>query len=545
MAVNDYDKAIQGKLVEWDAIRDVLCGERAVKAKEDTYLCRLPGQRPVQGPDGQAVDLYKKYLELAVLLPFAGPFLSRVIGIVFRKPPVFTMPNKELQADCKNITLEAPAVTEEAFAKSVFRENSTTGHGCIVVDYSDVAGRAYQRLYRAGSIGRVWWGMNGAVAEPVRVTLKEYLTDPDVTKADDPFAVEEIEQWRVIELRPDTPLTPQQRDAAGVAGGDDRYPFGYLQHQLYRQELSKDGKRTGAFAKYGEVVVPTRRETPLWFIPVVPFSPFAMSWSIEKPPVLDLVELVLADYRLSADYYGLLHKCGAGTILFGAGIASTEQGKLSSVGAGIAMLCEQPTATLNYVQTNGAAGVEIRTARVDLRADMGTALGRLMAAQQKNVAESGTALELQFSGDDATLQQITGTTALALEQALKIQAWWNGTEKEPCEVNATVELNDAFIKKGFTPKDLIELATFTDMKGWTERDLYFNLKKADQLDPETTFEQWLANRQAGGASMADLSNVIAELEAAIAAQDQDGIDVAMQSLRAATAHNPDQMREVA
>jgi len=475
MPVDTVHKDVEAMCKTWETIDDLLEGQRAVQAKQTTYLPRLPGQRVVVY-EGTVVDLYRKYLERAVLLPFISPLLSRLLGMIFRKAPVYQVPQSILP-DMENITLEAPAVTAEGFAKKVVRENLTLGRGAIVVDWDNTNGRAYQRLYCADDVVNWAYALVGAQPVPRRIVLEEDVYE-DVPG--DPFAAEEIEQYRVLEL---------------VGDPSPGYPLGYLQHQLWREVKDKEGHATGQWMPYGDPVVPMRRGQPLAFIPVVPFNPFCLSLEVEKPPMQDLSELLIAHYRLSADYYTLLHHCGAGAVLFGRGFSQAEQASVTTVGGGALVFAENAGAALEYIQTNGQSGSEIKAAMAELVMQMGMAAGRLLLSQQKNVAESGAAMEMQFSGEDASLQQIAGTCAMALEEAMKIHVWWSSDVALPSDVqDVSVELNDQFITSRMSAQDVLSLTTAADAGAMTDEDLFWNLKRAEMLDPETTYEEWEAER---------------------------------------------------
>lgn len=446
----------------WTKIRDVLAGEDAVKEKAETYLPRLPGQRRLRIND-EWVDLYEPYLDRAVLLPFAGPLVSRLLGMVFRRAPVFTVP-AVAEAHLENIALTAPTTTAENLAKMAVRECLTTGLGAISVNWDEQQRRPYQRHYLAHNVVNWREELVGSVPTPTRIVLREYIEEED---DDDPFEVEAVEQYRVYTL------------VDGVA-----------QVEVWRLE-----SEAAQWQVVDSTIILTRRQVPLTFLPVVPVTPFGVQWTVEQPPVRDLVDLVLSHYKLSADYYQLLHLCGAGSVLFGAGLSETEQTRITTVGGGTIILSENAGANLQYVQTNGAAGAEIKTAMADLVGQMGIAAGRLMLAQTKNVAESGAALELQFSGDDANLQQIAGAVAMALEAALRMHVWWMGTAATPDDLDdVRVELNDQFVSQRLLPQDVVSLASAADMGALMDEDLFWQLQRGEVLDPLTDFDRWQANR---------------------------------------------------
>src|SRR5512143_1229573 len=179
----------------WTKIRDVLAGESAVKAKDEDYLPRLPGQRKV-AVAAEWIDLYDGYLARAVLLPFAGPLLARLTGMVFRKAPVFTVP-AAIEPQLDNIALMAPAITAEGLAKITLRECITTGWGCLTVNWDELQRRPYQRHYLADNVVSWREELVAGQPQPTQIVLREYL---DAIDSDDPFVLEAEEQYRVFQL---------------------------------------------------------------------------------------------------------------------------------------------------------------------------------------------------------------------------------------------------------------------------------------------------------------------------------------------------------
>jgi hypothetical protein len=76
-------------------------------------------------------------------------------------------------------------------------------------------------------------------------------------------------------------------------------------HRRGRQADQRSSRRTRSD--------PTRKGKPLTFIPFVFINPTTIRPSIEKPPLLDMVDVNLSHYRSSADYEHGLHFTGLPT----------------------------------------------------------------------------------------------------------------------------------------------------------------------------------------------------------------------------------------
>ncbi len=542
MPITDRHQSVLEIMPEWRKIRDVLAGPRKVKALQYTrtsdsviragvtspYIPRLPGQEVFTGPGGETIDEYANYVRRANLLPFAGPLLNRMCGLVFRKVPTFTLP-AGIEPQLANITLDG--CTAENFSWQVLRTNISTGFGVISVDYSGSLNRPYQRLYADAAV--IDWRHTIVDGVPVlsHVRLLEYVDVPQ-----DEFTHVPVEQIRVIEVSTDAALlSPAQLST--IQRLPDLYQMGFCIQRLFREAGDTNGRRTGEWVEV-ERFVPHRRGQPLPFLPVVPFNPFAATWSVETPPMCYLADLILSHLLNSADYEQLLHECGAGTVLFGAGFSELEQEHFKRVGGGALAFTANPDSSLSYVQTSGVAGKEIREAMEDKKLDMARAVGRLLMAQNKNVAESGAALSLQFSGDDANLQTIAGATAFALEQALKIHVWWASTAATLADVtDVAVNFSDAFVDAPISPADAESLVAIRDSGSMTDEDLFYKLKQGEILAPETTFDDWLEVRGSGNGLSdrvrQEVAALLAEIEAANAAGDEASMADAIAGIRRA------------
>lgn len=469
MPIDTYISDAQQYVDCWRTVRDVLAGPEALRAAGTRYLPRNPGQA-VFTYRGQRVDEYANYVARSMPLTYAAPLLNRLVGVVFRKAPAFTTTASVVE-QLGNVTLSAPAVSGEGLAKQLLRELITTGWCGVMVDYDDRSGRPYQRVYRAEAIRSWRFGLVGATPWLTRLILHEQVVEPD---PGDPYMTRTADHFVVCALDNE------------VSDGTE-LPFGPYTVTRYRRE-----ETTGDIVQIGESRTPLRRGTPLGAIPFVPLNPWGTCWQPCRPPLMDLCDLILGHYRNSADLEHLLHKCAAGTVLFGAGIDHKSQEGFLETGAGRVLFTELTGASLQYVQTSGAAGVEITSAMDAKKAEMAVAAGRLLLSQQKNVAESGAALELQFAGEDATLQQMAGSVAMALEEALRLHTWWDGYDGPRGEI--TVELNDQFLMGRLAPQDVMQLTTAAEAGAMTDADLFWNLKTGERLDPSTDYDSWRRGR---------------------------------------------------
>ena len=515
MGVAHICDEVQQRAADWRKIRLFLCGARAVKDAGTLLLPRLPGQS-TYGVGNQTVDEYQNYkFRAKPLTAYVKRVLRGLVGMCFRRDPVFTVPD-EIVADLDNLTLTGTTAT--GFAKRLLAENLAMSFGAIVVDYSEAAQRPYQRFYAAENILDWEHAIVGGVPVPRRIVLREYQTDRDAKGM-----MKRVECRREIAL------------AEGEQAGAARYPLGITTHQLYRQQDER-GAPTTEWLPYGPPIVPRRRQQPIDFLPVVLFNADGIEWEPSDPVLLELIELVHAHYLLSADLGQLLHLVGAGTFLHGAGISDAEKREGVKVGGGGLVLSTSDAATYRYVQTSGSDAAVITAEMEAIKHECAVAVARLLLSEERRVAETAESQRVAFAADDATLQNIVGSTGFALERAMRMHAWWQSTAPTTNDVDVSVTLNTDFIEARMSADELVRIGIEV-AGGRLSWSSYFALAKQGELVPADRTEEderrLIAESGQGDASMmAEAQASLAAMRAAMASGDQAAMANAMASLDA-------------
>jgi hypothetical protein len=189
-------------------------------------------------------------------------------------------------------------------------------------------------------------------------------------------------------------------------------------------------------------VWPTRRAELLPWIPIVPVGAQACGWAVEKPALLDLVDLNIADWRNSADYEAALACIKPVYYLFG--VPTGTQIVLNSRRA---ITSEDTSASAGILQ--GSDPVGLRTAINEKRAAMATLGARLLEAQP-DVGETATAVRMRHAGDEASLRTVAATMGEALTRALRFHAWWLGVDEQTVEVRPNMD----YVSAKLSPDEL-------------------------------------------------------------------------------------------
>ena len=247
------------------------------------------------------------------------------------------------------------------FAEMVAEEVVKIGRCDVLVDHppmtealtvaqaESMGMRPYMRLYDAESI--INWRtdrIDGAEMLTLVVLEEEYKI------FEDEFKYECKTQWRVLDL-----------------------PEG-----IYRQRVFRKDDR-GNFV-LAETIYPTSQGRPLARIPFEFFGIRDNTPCVDKPPLLDLVEVNLSHYRTTADYEHGLHFTGLPTPVV-TGFYSDAQDAQLRIGSGTAWLLPDPTSKAFYLEFTGQGLSELREALRAKEAMMATLGARILEIGRAHV----------------------------------------------------------------------------------------------------------------------------------------------------------------
>lgn len=268
--------------VSWSLVDDVCAGQEAVKAGRKTYL-------PQPNPEDTSTEnqtRYDQYIARAVFYNVTGRTLQGLIGAAFRKVPGLTVPDS---ISFVEDDIDGAGVSIYQQSQSVVAGVLKKGRHFVMVDYPKTEGAASRADMASGRIRAtvasypaesvINWRSEraGAVLKLTLVVIHEIVEVPLA----DGYAVEEVEQYRVLRLRDGVYTQELWR---GTEKGFD----------VYEQEAVI---RDGAGAAWDE-------------IPGIFVGAENNDQSIDGSPLYDLAELNIAHYRNSADYEDSAFFCG-------------------------------------------------------------------------------------------------------------------------------------------------------------------------------------------------------------------------------------------
>lgn len=440
MPVNTACDAYRAMLPQWERMRDCRSGGDAVKARGEKYLPKLGSHK---GPDGTA--LYEAYKLRALFYNATGRTIDGLSGAIFQKPSVFKVP-ASIEKHLSDVTLAGVSLGLHALRAN--REILTTGRDGVLVDMAAEKStqlRPYWVSYKAEDVINWETECRGGDEVLTLVVLRETYKKRDPK---DRWVTTSEEQYRVLSLEQ-----------------------GYCTSTLYRVP---DG--SSDFMPYAEkgqdpVVIPTRRNKPLDFIPFVFTGPTSVSPEIERPPLIDLADVNLSQYRTSASLENALYWVGMPVLALIGWNADTEV----KYGSNAALIIPAG-GDGKILQADGEMCGALERAHERKKEQMATLGARLLEGPTAQ-AETATAVGMRHSGEHATLRTIAETQEQGLKLALQIHAWWVGTEAKPQDVDVTVELNKQFFTMLASPDEIKTAFLLWQGGAITFETLYDRLQK--------------------------------------------------------------------
>ncbi len=429
----------------WDRCNDAVEGQNAVHNAGEKYLPKLKDQES---------EAYNAYKLRASFFNASGRTLDGLVGMIFRKPAVLDIPTG-LQAIVDDIDLAGSTLS--GFADLITREVLKVSRVGVLVEYPQVNEqplnlaqasaqnlRPYASMYTAKTI--LNWRIERVnnVSQPVMVALHEQYTVKD-----DGFEKETAEQVRVLKLE------------------EGRY----LQ-RIYRKD------NQSKWVQFENDIVPVKSNQPLNFIPFYVFGASSNTFDEQMPVLLDLVDLNLAHYRVTADYEHGCHFAGLPTPVV-SGYQAGENEKLY-IGSATAWIFPDANATASFLEFTGQ-GLQPLEKNLERKEAQMASLGARMLEQQKNGVESEGAMQMRSNGESSVLAGIANLISQQLSHMLTFMAEWEGINTA-CKV----QLNTDYFPVAMTAQQLAELVKSWQAGAISFSTLFENLKRGEVVAENRT-----------------------------------------------------------
>jgi len=443
----------------WERCEAAAEGQDEIHEYGVKYLPRLSGQNDAE---------YFAYKQRTLYFNATNRTIDGLTGMLFMRPETIEAP-AAMDSIIADVTMGGLSLHQ--FAEIISEEVITIGRCGVLVDYPPIVNavtlaqaqaqgaRPYATMYDAESIINWKTGRINNVEQLTLVVLEE----------ENEISVDEFEskcepQWRVLDL---------------VNGA-------------YRQRVFRKDKR-GEFILVEEIFPQINGRV----INKIPFEFFGVRDNtpcVDKPPLLDLVDVNLSHYRTTADYEHGLHFTGLPTPVV-TGYYSDDKSASLRIGSGTAWLLPDPQSKAFYLEFTGQGLGELREALRSKEAMMAT-LGARILAPEKRAAEAAQTANIHRSSENSVLASIAQSISVGLTHVMEwLRDWSNITG------DVKVELNRDFIPNSMTAQDVDSLVKSWQSGAISHETLFENLVAGDIIAQEVSFDdemERIATRPATG-----------------------------------------------
>lgn len=437
---------------QWDRIRNALEGSDAIKNNGTIYLDQ---------PSGMTITEYTAYKNRAAFYPVAERTLRGMTGMICRKPARIDLPKR----------LEGIRTTA-----------TSTGNplGVMIEDaLADVL-----------SLGRKGWLLDFPANAPSSLTIPYFAVyDADCILDHRTEIIDGIGRLTYLTLSED----------AGDEDGDEVVRHLAIENGQYvvRRWLIK-GKSESLI----EEITPTVNGKPLTEIPFVCISPYDLRVDLEKPPMLDLVDVNISHYRNSADYEHALYLTAQPTPYVTGQFSEADRPK--AIGSGSIWVLPEG-ATAGMLEFSGA-GIEAQRKAMEDKENRMAALGARMINEGRNRNEAADTAKMRGSSELSLVAGAVNYVEAGLERLLRIAATW--VRANPDEVK--VELNRDWVSTQMDPNTLNSLIKAWQSGAISHETLWSNLQRGEFADPAKSLADERDQIEADGG---DMSQIIPLLQA--------------------------------
>lgn len=434
---------------KWKRCRDTVEGQDAVHEAGVLYLPKLKDQTE---------DDYASYKLRAQFFNAVWRTISALSGMVFRKPALVDAP-PSVEPLLEDVTMAG--VDIQTFAQQATIEVLTSGRVGILVDYpqqsmdglslADAQAlnlRPSMQQYPAETI--INWKTDSIGNRSV---LSLVVLTEDYSEQENEFKQKTETRYRVLDLF-----------------------NGKYRVRIFRINTKKEDEQVG------NDLFPLMNGSPLDYIPFYFIGIDDTTPTMDEPPVIDLVDVNLAHYRLNADYAHGLHFTGLPTAVV-SGYTPENPGDKLYIGSSAAWVFPDPQARATFLEFTGQGLQAIETAIARLEQQMAI-LGARLLTSEKKATETAQTAQIHRAGESAILSAIAQTISTGLTKALNTFCAWAGSPGD-----WSITLNRDFLPAGLDPQQLTALVNAWQQGAISFDVLFNNLQQGEIIESDLTLEE--------------------------------------------------------
>jgi len=420
----------------WGKCDDAFMGEDVIKKKGTTYVPKLSGQDDTQ---------YQAYVNRGMFYGATEKTVKGLTGMLLHKKPMIKVP-KAMEYIIEDAT--GTGLSLDGIIKEIAKEIFITGrYGALLDRDESDSKRVFIIGYKASEIFN-WIDNNGFLTA---VTLD----NSSYEETDEKYKLGLKERIKEIEINENgVEVVTHTKDSKGVFQPSIPVP------------LTKKGERLDE-------------------IPFICINTVGVSLEIEKPPLLDLVNIVLAHWKNSVDLEHCRHWCAIPTpwisgMTIQPIVKPNEQNKGSvqgvfNIGGETAWLLPKDAKT-GFLEFSGS-GLKALENALEHKEKLIAIVGSRILENQKKAAEAAETARINKIGDSSTLATIATAVESGVKNILINIAEWEGLETNEIEV----EFNKDFIDAKLDPAMVSALLNTYLSDGISLDTFLYNLNNGEIL----------------------------------------------------------------
>lgn len=451
MPVQSEHPEYKDNVKKWRKCRIASEGEESIKAEGEEFLPRL---------GGQSQSSYDAYKDRASFYAGTARTIRGISGVVFRKDPIVHGWPENLSFFLYKINKRGSVFP--TFAKNVFVRILTAGRYGVLLDWPTNA-PANQPPFWAGYSAEsiINWKVESIEGEDklTMVVLKEEM---DVTNPSDEFKWDAETRFRVLQLEEGKYAQYVYVEAAGAKREEEKY----------------------VMSPEDSIGIVKVRGRPLDFIPFLFFGVDDLGPQVEKPPLLDLVNINISHYRNSADLEHGRHF----TALPQPWVAGfkVEEGDSLTIGSEQAWVTENPEAKAGYLEYTGQ-GLKALEEALRSKEDQMAVLGARMLEEPKRAVEAADTHKTRRSGEESVTAAIARVTSLGLTKLLQWTLQLTSVSASVDDVRG--ELNTDYVSTEISPQMLQALMVLLQDGRISMDTFFYNLGRGEIIPEGRTLEE--------------------------------------------------------
>jgi hypothetical protein len=450
----DYDRYSR----KWKRVRDVVAGQDEIHEARAAYLPMLVDETEPE---------YLARIERTPFYNATWRTMASFVGMLFRKPPTLEVP-KKLEPLLKDVT--TTGVSFNNFAQDVALEDIEISRVGVLVDYPVVQPKADGSNYTLAEAEALGFRPSMVMYKAEGITNWEYGFINNRTV---------LTQVRLYEMAQEK-VSEFQTEEYGVIRVLDLFNGEYRVRRFKEENEEQIGWDS----------FPLRNGQRLNHIPFYFIGPDGSDSKLTEPVLIDLVDLNIKHYQVSADYEHGCHMTGLPTPVVSGlqqqfhPVTGQPVDQKLYIGSTAAWLLPQG-AEAKFLEFTGS-GLQALEKNLDRKENQMAAIGARMLTPEKAGVEAADTLAMRNSGEHSILGAIAIAVSEGLLAALKDFALWAGLSEAEVE-KLVFQINRNFMPYVISPQALTALLAAVQAGKLSHESFFDLMKRGDLVEADVTF----------------------------------------------------------